>query len=97
MLGKIIARNLGKTVGDVVEVVEDEPYEVVGVYESFNVYENGTILMLLDELQELMDRAGQVTGFSLRATDPTDREAIESLSHRIARSDSFGWRAASLG
>ena len=35
MLGKIVAQNLGKTVGDVVEVVEDEPYEVIGIFESF--------------------------------------------------------------
>ena len=83
MLGKIIARNLGKTVGDLVEVVEDEPYEVVGVYESFNVFENGTIIMLLPELQDLMDRAGQVTAFSVRVTDATDRQAMESLRRRI--------------
>ncbi len=87
MLGKIVAQNLGKTVGDVVEVVEDEPYEVIGIYESFNVYENGMIVMLLGELLELMDRAGQVSGFSIRMADPTDRRSVENLRRRVEALD----------
>ena len=33
-----------------------------GVFESFSVYENGAVFMLIDELQRQMDRPGQATG-----------------------------------
>lgn len=83
LLGKILAKNLGKGAGETLEVVEEEPYEIVGVYETFNVYENGAIVMLLPELQRLMDRQGQVSGFTVMADDPNDTEAIAALATEI--------------
>ena len=83
MIGAVLAKNLGKGIGDSVEVVEEEPYRIVGIFESFNVYENNSILMRLDELQRLMDRPGQVNGFTVRVRDATDRRAIARLQTRI--------------
>jgi putative ABC transport system permease protein len=93
-LGYVLAKNLGKKVGDKVELYAEE-YEVVGIFESFSVYENGCVVLLLEELQRLMDRPGQVTGFLIDVTpvenDPQatqDRivavnKAIEALSSKL--------------
>jgi putative ABC transport system permease protein len=89
MLGRIIAANLGKKVGDSIQIYGQD-FEVVGVFESFSVYENGAIFLLLDELQRQMDRPGEVTGFIVHAKDKSEsgvallRQEIESLDSTIA-------------
>lgn len=83
MLGTILARNLGKEAGETIEI-DMEPFRIVGIYQSFNVYENGSAVMLLSELQRLMDRAGQVTGFQLVLEDSPDKQrAIERVRQEI--------------
>jgi putative ABC transport system permease protein len=86
MLGRILADNLGKQPGDTVEVYA-QPFKVVGVFESFSVYENGAVFMLLDDLQKQMDRPGQVTGYIVQANPPGDPRAIASLRARIEELD----------
>jgi putative ABC transport system permease protein len=89
MLGRIIAANLGKQVGDVIQLYGQD-FEVVGTFESFSVYENGAIFLLLDELQNQMDRPDEVTGFIVHAEDKSQaavaqlRQNIESLDPAIA-------------
>jgi putative ABC transport system permease protein len=80
MLGVTLADSMGKTTGDIVEVVVGEPFTVVGVYESFNVIQNGSMVVTIKELQRLMGREGQVSGFSI----VTDDSADDALQHRIA-------------
>jgi putative ABC transport system permease protein len=86
MLGRILAANLGKGPGDVVEVYS-RPFQVVGVFESFSVYENGAVFMLLDDLQRQMDRPGQVTGFIVQSDPPGDGAAIAALAGKIEALD----------
>jgi putative ABC transport system permease protein len=83
LLGTILAGNLGKKIGDPVEVVEGETYHVVGIYESHNVFENGALVIPLKELQRLMDRQGKVTGFSLILDNPRSPAAVEEIRHKI--------------
>jgi putative ABC transport system permease protein len=84
LLGKMLAENLGKQVGDDV-VIDDQPFRVVGVYETQNAFENGGALVQMGELQKIMDRQGQVTGFELILKDDSEpataetRRQIESL------------------
>lgn len=85
MLGKILAKNMGKQVGDTVEIIEDEPFEVIGIFESFSVYENGSMVVPLVELQTLMDRPHQVTGFNVVADRTGDRVAVEALAAEIKK------------
>jgi putative ABC transport system permease protein len=84
MLGTTLARNLGRGVGDTVEL-QGEPFEVVGVFQSFSVFENGSVGILLEELQRLSARPGKVTGFSVRVDkslgDPA--AAVEEVRRRI--------------
>jgi putative ABC transport system permease protein len=89
MLGYILAANLGKHAGDHVQVYGQD-FEVVGVLESFSVYENGGLFMLLEELQRQMDRPGEVTGFMVQSADKSSaaiaalRKKIEALDPEIA-------------
>lgn len=83
ILGKVLAEKLQLHTGDVLEIVEEEPYEVVGVYESFTVYENGGMVIPLAELQRLMDWPGQVTGFTVVAEPGSDEAAIETIRNEI--------------
>jgi putative ABC transport system permease protein len=75
LLGVSLARNLNKGPGDTVEL-QGDTFKVVGVYQSFSVFENGGAVVPLAELQELMARPGGVTGFSVVLEPSEDREAL---------------------
>lgn len=86
MLGRILAANLGKQPGDVIEVYSQK-FTVVGVFESFSVYENGAVFMLLGDLQKQMDRPGQVTGFVVQASPRGDARVVNELRRKIESLD----------
>lgn len=81
LLGRVLALNLGKKVGDNLDVA-GEPFQVIGIYESDSLFESGALIVPLATLQRMMGREGQVTGFVIqaRASDPG---AIAVLRHRI--------------
>lgn len=83
LLGSVLAHDMNKGVGDTVEVVEKEPFQVVGIYQSSNAIENGALILPLTELQRIMDRAGRVTGFSLVLDGPKDEASLRQLGQRI--------------
>lgn len=74
LLGTTMAQNLGKDVGDTVEVME-VPFQVVGIYRSFNVFENGAITLPLEQFQKLEYRKGSVSGFAVKLKDEAERTA----------------------
>ncbi|MCA9140352.1 MAG: FtsX-like permease family protein, partial [Planctomycetales bacterium] len=59
-LGIHLAQRVGLSVGDTAMIFE-EPYTVDGIFESGSVWENGSMVMPLKQLQSLSDRNGQVT------------------------------------
>jgi putative ABC transport system permease protein len=82
LLGKVLAMNLGKHVGDKFDLVAHEPFEVVGIYESLNVFENGSMFVPLPELQRIMGQTGEVNAFTV-VTDRSDKQSLEELRGRI--------------
>lgn len=82
LLGESLAGAIEKTVGDKVEVLEGSPFEVVGIFQSFNVFEAGSIVMPLEALQKLMLREGEVTAVAVMGTDHSEA-AISKLEKRI--------------
>lgn len=82
LLGRVLAENLNKKVGETLDVIEGEPYKVIGFYESYNVFENGSMLMDIDELSRLMAREGDATFFMV-AAEKKDKASIEGLRKRI--------------
>lgn len=83
MLGVELMESLGVRIGGRLDVVEGETFEVVGVFESDNVLENGMILMPLVDLQSLMGREGQISGVSVTVEDPADRATMDRLCAAI--------------
>lgn len=82
MLGRALAPALGASVGQTVELLEGEPFEVVGIFESTDLAENGAAMIPLAELQRLLDRQGRVTYF-LVGCERNDRASIEPIARRI--------------
>jgi len=82
MLGRVLARNMGKDVGQTVELVPGESFRVGAIYESYNVFENGSVIMALDSLQRMMARPGEVTHFLVQA-EHNDEASLEELRRRI--------------
>ena len=86
LLGCVLATSLRKRSGDSIEIY-GQPFKVVGVFESFSIYENGAVWMPLEELQKQMDRPGQVTGYVVEANPPGDAKTISALKQSIESLD----------
>ncbi len=83
MLGMVLAKNLGKKTGEQLDIA-GQSFEIVGVFESFNVFENGSAVMLIRSLQTLMDRPNQVTGFQVVLDSvPHKKELLERVRGEI--------------
>jgi putative ABC transport system permease protein len=83
VLGSLLAKNLGKAVGETIEV-EGDRFQVVGIYASDNVLESNGAVVSLGELQELMGRPGQVTTFLVCVDEaPNKAELVEQVRKQI--------------
>src|SRR5262249_24417084 len=83
MLGATLAENLNKRAGDIVKM-QDERYEIVGVYRSFDLFENGGAVVPLATLKREMARPKSVTGFTIELEPVPDKEKLaESVRRRI--------------
>jgi putative ABC transport system permease protein len=85
ILGVNLADSLGKTVGDTIEL-QGEPFAVVGVYRSLDVFENGAVVIPLRQMQRLAGRPGRITAFGVRVDksgtdDPGPR--VEAIRQQI--------------
>lgn len=78
LLGEILAADLGKKVGDTLEMYSRE-YQVIGIYRSFSVFENGYLIIPLKQLQEEKNEPGKVTGFSLVTANSQDEEFVRRI------------------
>lgn len=83
MLGRVLKMNLGKSVGDEVGVA-GEPFQVIGIFESESLFENGGLIVPIRELQRMMGRQGQVTGLVVAAKS-AEPGFVEALTHRIEK------------
>lgn len=82
LLGRVLAGNLGKHAGDTVELY-GQSFTVAGIFESSNVYENGSVVIVLPVLQELTEHQHQVSGITVIADPNADPATIENLKRRI--------------
>jgi putative ABC transport system permease protein len=83
MLGTVLARNLNKKVGDTLQIIDGGPtFEVVGIHETHNVFENGALVVPLTELQDLLDKKDKVTGYSV-ILDPEAKKAYPDLIPKL--------------
>lgn len=83
MIGVTLAASLGKKVGDDLDVVEGETYKIVGIFDSFNVMQNGSVVVSLHELQRLMGREEEVSGFSIITRDAGDKALLDRIANQV--------------
>jgi putative ABC transport system permease protein len=85
VLGQQLAKSMHKKVGDSIEL-QGTTFQVLGIYQSFVVFENGSLVMPIREMQKLMGREGDVTGFALVLDDRVkeDQEQIKKVAERLS-------------
>lgn len=86
ILGQRLAAALKVSPGDSVDLIEGESFRVVGVFDSDNVFDNGSMFAPLRSLQRLMLREGEVTMFGVVAQD-RDPETLKGIAETISASD----------
>ena len=86
IIGEKLAATLGKKVGDKIHIY-DTDMEIIGTFHHSSVFEDGSVAMLLPDLQGFMNRPNQVTGFVIRTDLPKDaprrREQLDALGKTI--------------
>jgi putative ABC transport system permease protein len=83
LLGERLATSLGKKIGDKISLFDNETYTIKGIFKSNTVYENGSMTVLLPDLQRFMGREGQVSGFAIVVDKPGDSEEIKRICRDI--------------
>ena len=82
MVGEVFARNMRKSVGDTIDI-NGEPFEIVGVFQSFIHPENAGVVVTLKEMQRLMLQEGRLTGFGVTLKVPGSEVAAERVRDKI--------------
>lgn len=83
LLGTTLAENIGKKPGDVIKI-QREAFEVVGIYRSHSIYENGAITVSLADLQAVLHRQGSLTGFSVVLDhSPAAQVSVETVCQQL--------------
>jgi putative ABC transport system permease protein len=81
LLGRVLAMNFGKQAGDPLDI-SGERFQVVGIFESESLFENGALVVPIRTLQKMMGREGQATGLVVAAKS-SDPAYLDGLRARI--------------
>ena len=85
-LGIHLAERLNAKVGDGITIF-DESFTVTGIFKSPSTWENGSMILPLDQLQSLSSRQGQATYINVSLEQPVSAEAAETAIHAIQSLD----------
>jgi putative ABC transport system permease protein len=83
LLGRILAANLGKSVGDEIEIYENERFRIKGIYDGGNIFDNGAMIVPLTELQRMLDQPSQVTAFNVQVDRTAGGSAVTDVVQAI--------------
>lgn len=86
LLGVHLADRLGLSRGDQLSLFGDT-YGIAGVFESSSTWENGALILVLSDLQELTDRTNQATYINVVLQPPLSGEVAEKAIQSIADLD----------
>ena len=68
--------------GDKFNLTDTEELTVAGIFESFSVFDNGSIIMPLEELQRIEGKPDKVTGYSIVFT-PEGKRRMDEIREEI--------------
>jgi putative ABC transport system permease protein len=74
LLGAGLASSLAKQVGEELEI-DSQRFTVIGIFAGLNVYESMSAVARLADVQQLLDRPGQVTELQIALDPATARDA----------------------
>jgi putative ABC transport system permease protein len=82
VLGQTAAELLKKKVGDPIQI-ETEELQVVGIVKGGALVEDGSVILSLAILQEILGLQNQITTIDIRATPGTTQEQLRELGQQI--------------
>jgi putative ABC transport system permease protein len=82
MVGSMAAELLHKKTGDTLEI-EDRHLQVVGIFESSAMVENGALLMTLTQAQRITDKLGKVNVLNIKLDEHTSDADVEVIKTRV--------------
>ena len=82
IIGQPQAEVLGLKAGDELQVLQHR-FRIVGMFRQTSVMTNGTIVMPLGAMQELVGRPGKVTVFNIRLARPDDPAEVAAVRARL--------------
>jgi len=82
MVGSMAAELLHKKTGDTLEI-EDRHLQVVGIFESSAMVENGALLMTLTQAQRITDKPGKVNVLNIKLDEHTSDADVEVIKTRV--------------
>lgn len=77
LLGKLTAKNFDKLVGDKFGI-RDVSYDVVGIYETGQSFEDGGAVIALSEAKLTFNKRNQVSFFNIKLRDPVQADAVKA-------------------
>ena len=82
MVGSMAAELLHKKTGDTLEI-EDRQLQVVGIFESSAMVENGALLMTLTQAQRITDKPGKVNVLNIKLDEHASDADVEVVKARV--------------
>jgi putative ABC transport system permease protein len=82
VIGTVAAEILKKSVGDAIHI-EDDDFTVCGIFDSAALMENGSIIMMLRQMQRVMEYTGRVNFLNLKLASGTTDHQVEELRTTI--------------
>ena len=89
LLGDIAAKSLKKNIGDKIKIGRKK-FEIVGIYSSGSIFERGSIILPLEQLQNIRSHPGKVTMINVRVKGRLDkignyRGVVNKVKENIAK------------
>ncbi|RME43604.1 MAG: ABC transporter permease [Caldilineae bacterium] len=82
IIGKQAAANLKAEVGDTLNLF-DQPYRIVGIYETGLSFEEAGGVITLDDAQAIFKKPHQVSFFEVQLRDPDEMEVVKQRIERF--------------
>jgi putative ABC transport system permease protein len=83
LLGEELGSALGKHLGDKISLFDSGTYTIVGIIRSPIGYESHMMVLSLKDLQKIMGRRDQVTGFAIMTEHPDDKAEVQQICSAI--------------
>ncbi len=82
IMGTLAAQMLHKKPGDVLKI-ENQDFQIVGIFESAAMVENGAVIMTLSQAQRITDKPGKVNVLNLKLAANTSEAELAQLKEQV--------------